>query len=214
MKIAILSDVHGNLPALERFLGCVRGRVGGYVCLGDVVNYGPWSNECLQVIHGLPNVVFIEGNHERLFLGSEDISKEIPLVQEFFRHSKLGFTRKDLIVNLPRSHRLGTFVCVHTIDGLNIYPDTTYEPRGDYFIGHTHHQFHLRRSGGQIVNCGSIGQNRRYIDLINYAVFDTESGDVELCAEPYDFRRFVNELIAREYPRACLDYYLKKPRAA
>jgi predicted phosphodiesterase len=210
MIAAIFSDIHGNLPALETFAGCVRGKVDAYICLGDVVNYGPWSNECLELIQDFPGLVLLEGNHERLFLGTEDLSHELPLVQEFFRHSFQGFKRIDLISGLPRSHRLDHFLCVHTIDEKKIYADTAIEPSEDYFIGHTHHQFRIRRNGHEIINCGSVGQNRKHIDVINYALFNTESGDVTLCAAPYPFDRLIEEMRSRGYPQSCLDYYLNK----
>ena len=63
MKIVVFGDVHGNLPALELMVD-VAGNVDQYVCLGDVVNYGPWSNECVQFISELENCIKIRGNHE------------------------------------------------------------------------------------------------------------------------------------------------------
>src|SRR6266568_7168235 len=66
--VAVFGDVHANLPALETFLGQVEGHVDAYLCLGDVVNYGPWNDECLERITALPEVTLLEGNHERLFL--------------------------------------------------------------------------------------------------------------------------------------------------
>jgi predicted phosphodiesterase len=71
--IAILSDVHGNLPALEKFLKSTKYIADTYICLGDVVNYGPWNDECLEFVHSLPGVVLLEGNHERLFLGVDEM---------------------------------------------------------------------------------------------------------------------------------------------
>ena len=97
MIIAILSDVHGNLPALEKFVQRTRPIADSYLCLGDVVNYGPWNDECLELIHSLPGIVFIEGNHERLFLGTEPIQDEIALVREFYAHSMKYF----LIIHCP-----------------------------------------------------------------------------------------------------------------
>ena len=72
MRLAIFSDVHGNLPALELFVADTERVVDGYVCLGDVVNYGPWSDECVELVCSLPNIIYLEGNHERMFLGEED----------------------------------------------------------------------------------------------------------------------------------------------
>lgn len=92
MRVAIFGDVHGNLIALEKFVQSTRGAVDTYMCLGDVVNYGPWNDECLEIICQLPAITVLEGNHERLFKGMDDVSNEIPLVQDFYRCSRPLFT--------------------------------------------------------------------------------------------------------------------------
>ncbi len=216
MIVAIFSDLHANLPALERFIEETSGVAERYVCLGDVVNYGPWNDECLERVAELPGLVYIEGNHERLFLGTEEVGHEIPLVRDFFTASKRGFTRQDLITGRDESYELGPFTCTHTIGEHNqrIYPDTTIEPDRDYVIGHSHHQFIVVRGGKTIVNPGSLGQNRKRVDRMSYALLDTDGFRFELRESAYDFDRLVGEMRARDYPAACVDYYLRKvPKA-
>jgi len=212
MRIALFSDVHANLIALEKFISATRDRVDAYLCLGDVVNYGPWNDECLQTILGLPGIVLLEGNHERLFRGVENLSHELPLVQDFFYHSRRFFSRPDLIAGLAAEIRMGTFLCTHTIGGRSIYADTAVEIDRDYMIGHTHHQFTAQRSGFRIVNPGSIGQNRKWIDMADYAIFETETGQIDFHSIPYDIDLFLAELRQRGYPRQCLAYYEGKSR--
>src|SRR5882672_3671489 len=210
MMIAIFSDVHGNLPALEKFVQSTRQIADAYLCLGDVVNYGPWNDECLELVHSLPGIVLVEGNHERLFLGTELIQDEIALVQEFFAHSMKYFTRRDLITGLPVSYELDSFICTHTIDSRRIYINTEIEVTNNYVIGHTHHQYSIGRSGKLIVNPGSIGQNRGISELLNYALYDTTSHMVTLCEEPSPIDQFIRELVSRAYPERCIDYYRNK----
>jgi len=211
MKVAVFSDVHGNLPALECFIAATLGTVDAYLCLGDVVNYGPWSDECVDRVLDLPHITLLEGNHERLFLGTEDPSHEPPLVQAFVAHLRPTFTRIDRIANLPVRARLGPFECVHTIDDRTIYADTAVEINQNYLIGHTHHQYAIERSRFAILNPGSIGQNRKWIDRVDYMLFDTDSGGWMFHSEPYNFELFFAELRARRYPEACLAYYAGKP---
>ena len=212
MMVAILSDIHANLPALERFVQCTKQTADAYICLGDVVNYGPWNDECLELICSLPGVVLLEGNHERLFLGVDLIEDQTSLVQEFFTHSIRSFCRRDLIFGLPTSYELGQFVCTHTINNKKIYADTAVEVTRNYMIGHTHRQFRIERSGKVIVNCGSIGQNRAGIEMLNYALYDTCTYNLTLHQEPYPLDQLVNEFVARGYSRRCVDYYLGKRR--
>jgi predicted phosphodiesterase len=212
MKIAVFSDVHGNLIALETFVKATRNEVDSYLCLGDVVNYGPWNDECLEIIHELPGVTLLEGNHERLFQGTDDLTHELPLVQEFFHHSRQFFSREDLITGLPRSVAIGAYECVHTINERRIYPDTEIEVTGSYFVGHSHHQFRIDRSGFKIVNPGSVGQNRRWINMVDYSILDTTHGAIHFFSIPYDVDLFLSEMHFRDYPAQCIAYYRQKLR--
>ena len=63
MRIAVLSDVHGNLAALRAVLDDIAGRGCDRVyCLGDVIGYGPNPNECLSLVRELDGCVL--GNHD------------------------------------------------------------------------------------------------------------------------------------------------------
>lgn len=212
MKVAVFSDVHANLIALEQFVRSTQDVVDEYLCLGDVVNYGPWNDQCFDIIMSLPGITVLEGNHERLFLGTEDIDHEMPLVQDFFHHSNAFFSRKDLISDLPRHCQLGTFKCLHTIGDCSIYPYTSIDIACNHMIGHSHHQFQIERSGFMLVNPGSIGQNRKWIDMLDYLIIDLESREIQMQSEPYDFDLFLSELRQRHYPENCIAYYANKPR--
>jgi predicted phosphodiesterase len=208
--VAVFGDVHANLLALEVFLERVEPVADAYLCLGDVVNYGPWNDECLARIVGLPGVTVLEGNHERLFLGEEPIEDEIPLVQAFYASSKTSFTRADLITELPGSTQLGPFTCVHTLEGRRIFADSEITVERDHVIGHSHYQYEITRNGHRIVNPGSLGQNRDRIDHVDYALYDTERAQFAFFSVPYAFDRYLTELRAREYPAMCLEYYERK----
>jgi diadenosine tetraphosphatase ApaH/serine/threonine PP2A family protein phosphatase len=63
MRILLLSDIHGNLPALERIL---QQRLSWDTIwnLGDTVGYGPWPNECIDLVRSYPDSVHLAGNHD------------------------------------------------------------------------------------------------------------------------------------------------------
>ena len=75
--LAVFSDVHANLPALEAVLRDVdvrlgRGEVGAVYCLGDLVGYATWPNEVVTAVQerGIPTIA---GNYdEGVGLGSDD----------------------------------------------------------------------------------------------------------------------------------------------
>ncbi len=64
MKIAIISDIHGNLEALQEILKDIKyKKVNKIFCLGDIIGYGPCPRECLQVIKKNAEII-LRGNHE------------------------------------------------------------------------------------------------------------------------------------------------------
>jgi len=68
MKIVVMTDVHGNLPALQAALAAISNE--GYdaiLHLGDVVGIGPFPAECLDLLLNQPNIRFIMGNHDAWF---------------------------------------------------------------------------------------------------------------------------------------------------
>ena len=67
MKCLILSDIHGNWPALQAVLDAERD-ADQILCLGDLVNYGPQPAECVAWAMNLnPPSRVIQGNHDRAF---------------------------------------------------------------------------------------------------------------------------------------------------
>lgn len=70
MKIGVLNDIHGNLPALEAVLDFFRGQgCDEVIGTGDVLTIGPDSIECLRLLRTLPGFHMVSGNHERCFFG-------------------------------------------------------------------------------------------------------------------------------------------------
>ncbi|HEX6762087.1 MAG TPA: metallophosphoesterase family protein [Gaiellaceae bacterium] len=74
MRVAVISDVHGNLQALEAVLGdIVREGADETWCLGDVVGYGPHPNECCALVRGRASLCLC-GNHDLAVIGGLDVS--------------------------------------------------------------------------------------------------------------------------------------------
>lgn len=65
MKYAIISDIHGNAPALRLVLADAKAcGVDGYLLTGDYCVSAPWHNEVIELIRSLPNSHVIRGNND------------------------------------------------------------------------------------------------------------------------------------------------------
>src|SRR5215210_1902488 len=73
MMYAVISDIHGNLEALEAVLGDVPEGTGKVYCLGDVIGYGANPNECCELVHA-HEAPTISGNHD---LAVTDLSTDL-----------------------------------------------------------------------------------------------------------------------------------------
>jgi len=64
MKIAVISDIHSNIEALEAVIKYCSEEVDAYFCLGDIVGYGASPNETIDAIRGIDLIGCIAGNHD------------------------------------------------------------------------------------------------------------------------------------------------------
>lgn len=207
MKTLIFSDIHGNLPAFEKMLEAEPEAVR-YISLGDVVNYGPWSNECVDLLESL-NAIRIRGNHESYFIDGK-YPRGSGLVSDFFNVSYARFSRQSEISKYIDHYTDFGFTFQHTINDEYLFPDSVIDIVGNYFIGHSHHQFDRRSDLYHVVNVGSVGQNRKAVNVINYAIYESETGQITLKSIPNNVGSLLNKMRSLDYPQQCLDYYLKK----
>jgi diadenosine tetraphosphatase ApaH/serine/threonine PP2A family protein phosphatase len=70
MRYLVLTDIHGNIDALEAVLAAA-GPVDRHLCLGDVVGYGAGPNEVIARVRELAPAAIIRGNHDKVIAGIE-----------------------------------------------------------------------------------------------------------------------------------------------
>lgn len=207
MISAIISDIHGNLPALELLLKKTK-FVERYISLGDVVNYGPWSNECVELLETL-KIIKIKGNHDEYFI-NKNINSENKLLNDFFIHSFKNFNNFDKIIQYKDNYFEDGVFYTHTLENRYIYQDTNIDYEHNLFIGHTHRQFFYKKNNKFIANPGSVGQNRSNINKIEYIIYDSAIKNVELKFIEFDINVIINEMVLKSYPQRCIEYYLSK----
>lgn len=192
--LALLSDIHANLPALDavlahaRMLGCTR-----YLSLGDVVGYGAQPRECIERLRAL-GARNIMGNHDHYLVSDENCTRSKVVAATIERQKTMvGAEQLDwLRASLPLL-REGRMLFVHG------GPE---DPRDQYlyalransipadvellFSGHTHVQALIELETGQrYCNPGSVGQPRDGDPRAAFATLATDDRIV-LHRVPYD----------------------------
>lgn len=208
MRVLILSDIHGNLPALEMVLNS-NIDVQYIITLGDNVNYGPWSNECVKMLDSMENTINILGNHETCFLNG--IYNGInPVANAFFNFCYPRFNEHSIIRSYFNEYVFLGHRFVHTINDKYIYEDTSVQLDENIFIGHSHCMFVKNINGYRLVNVGSVGQNRKNLDEVNYVIWETGKNEVKLCSKKFSSKILINEMKKNKYPEICMNYILSK----
>ena len=204
MKYYFLSDIHGNLPALEIVLKNIDND-SNIIFLGDIVNYGPWSNECVELIDSLKNKVTLLGNHEDYFING--ISCPHDLVHSFFNFCINKFNRFNIISNYKKKYSFLDYTCIHTIDDKKIFFNSDININGNFIIGHSHQQFHKNKNNFNLINPGSVGQNRKNLDTISYCEFNYSQKSFLFHNLEYDSTIVIKKMIEMKYPDICINYY-------
>ena len=115
MKIALISDIHGNLEALVSVLKHIEKlRVDEIHCLGDVVGYGCNPIECLNLIEENAQVKLM-GNHEYAILGniSTDSYTAIAKISTKWTHRILTDREFSIISDFKMRHSFDDILMVH-----------------------------------------------------------------------------------------------------
>jgi predicted phosphodiesterase len=183
MRLAILSDIHGNYDALIQVLKDAEAlRVDQIVCLGDCVGYGPEPEQVISEVRNR-DLATVMGNHELALLDKKQLSWFNPMAGESLRKTRkmLSAESLDFILRLPSSLIVAGARCVHGYppDSARTYlfqksiqtlreTFNTLEER-ICFIGHTH-DLALVRFNGKLVerlplDCGiaELDPDHKYI---------------------------------------------------
>jgi diadenosine tetraphosphatase ApaH/serine/threonine PP2A family protein phosphatase len=215
VRVAVLSDIHANLAALDAVIGSF-GSVDAVWHLGDVVGYGPEPDGVVERLAGI-GAVGVRGNHDAAAIGGDEIewfNPDARAAMEWTR-GRINDATRDWLTALPVRHTEGQFGLVH---------GSPREPLWEYIVsvpvaranlaalttdfglfGHTHlPMVYAEHDGGveqiepaagsifslagrrALINPGSVGQPRDGIVTASYLVFDTDAGQCTWRRTPYD----------------------------
>ena len=215
MRVAVLSDIHANLVALDAVLATLDS-VDAIWHLGDVVGYGPDPDGVVARLTEL-GAVGVRGNHDAAAAGGDEIdwfNPDARAAMEWTRQ-RIGETTRDWLGALPERHTESTFGMVH---------GSPREPLWEYIVsvpvaranlgllttpiglfGHTHLPMVYFEEDGAVeqvepgngsafalngrralVNPGSVGQPRDGIPTACHMIIDTDAGRCTWYRTTYD----------------------------
>lgn len=197
MKLGIISDIHANLPALRVCLDWLDEEgVDEIICLGDVVGYGPYPNECCDLLRER-EIVSVLGNHDGAITGD--------VLLKVFRkpnYSLLKWTDKHITTQNRGYLRSFEYTMTNDI-WIAAHASPEHPERWTYldsaltcrrilknvdqdfvFVGHTHKPgiiaenlgtFSVRPGSRYVINPGSVGQSRDHDWRASFGILDLKS---------------------------------------
>ncbi len=204
--IGIISDIHGNYPALLAVLSRLDAMgVSEVVCLGDIGGYYSQINECCDALRQR-GIFSLMGNHDWYLTSGEGCPRSNSA------NACLDYQRKVISpINLEWLRTLSPAAEKHGIrlvhggwnDPIDEYirPSEKYfEPLdGDYFAsGHTHVPCIWYGSGKTYCNPGSVGQPRDGDPRASFAIF--EDGNFKLCRIEYEIEKTQQMMLEIGFP--------------
>jgi predicted phosphodiesterase len=229
MKIAVLSDIHGNVPALEAALEDLeRWRPDEVIVNGDLVSRGPYSLEVLRLLQTRrPDCRFLTGNHETFVLSCADATPDpddptfdlrrfahwsadrlgaaVEEIRAWDDHLDLTDLDDGSSVHITHGSRLGNRSGIQPETSDDDMAAKLGDPR-DLFIGsHTHRPLLRRFNGTLVVNTGSVGQPFDGDPRSAYGRFTFRDGawEAEIARVAYDKPRAERDFIDSGFVDEC-----------
>jgi predicted phosphodiesterase len=231
VRVAIVSDIHGNLHALEAVLEAIdRDAPDAIWCLGDLVGYGPRPNRCCAVVAERADFCLI-GNHDLAVLGRLDLDDFQPDAALSARWTTAALEDE------PRAY-LESLESNGEREGIGLFHASPRDPVWEYvltpevaaasmaaasqelvLVGHSHVALHYRVSDGMLLlagdgthlglaadrwllNPGSVGQPRDTDPRAAWMLLDVGSRRASFHRVEYDVAKTQQEIRDRGLPEA------------
>ena len=196
MYIAILSDIHANIYALDAVYDDFKNKnVENILIAGDIIGYYYWPKQVVQKLMNDDRVSCISGNHENILsetLSCNESSRKYKAKYgSGYQMCRNQLSKNELnwLLGLPKKLDIKikdiSFTIAHgSLDDQEkyIYPDISLKVLNDNHsasdftvLGHTHYPFIKHKGSNVIINPGSVGQPRDISRIASYALINTEN---------------------------------------
>jgi len=219
MKLLILSDIHGNWPALEAVLAAEPEHEAVVFC-GDVVDYGPQPVECLRWLAENADHI-VRGNHDNALGYDVDCRcmgtfRDYSVATRAWHRTLLTDVEYEFLRRMPICNWFEWegkhFRMAHATPHGDLFEYVSMREWGErvagldgdfVLLGHTHIQGMRLFGSLMVVNPGSVGLARDHRGKACYAVY--RDGQMELKRIPYDVRRTATLLRAAPLARNVIE---------
>jgi putative phosphoesterase len=216
MRIAIISDIHGNFDALKAVLIDIKKlKIAKIYCLGDIVNYYYEPHKCIDILIK-KKIQSIKGNHENILFSTLNNETKKKYYSRIYGHSininikKLKYKhitflkklKKRLIIKIKNLK----IMLAHGSpwnENSYIYPDfkkkikdSLSKYKVDYiFLGHTHMPMNIKiNKRTSVINPGSVGQPRNKCNNACWAIFNTRNYKIIFMQSKYDKGKLIQDI--------------------
>jgi len=231
MKIAVISDIHGNYDALAEVLKKAKAeKVQHLLVLGDIVGYYYHPDKILKALSAW-SFDMIKGNHEYIL---EDLISDLSLSESIRLKygsghkeaiNKLSSQQLEFLKGLPeiKSVQFGetSLLMSHGSPWSNdfyIYPDCEKnilekcdsETHDFVLIGHSHYAFAIKNAHSVLINPGSVGQSRQTGGKASWCIINTDNGCFQMLSTDYNTEDLITEIAEKDRDIAYLTKVLRR----
>lgn len=219
MRLALISDVHSNLHALQEVRKVIeRDDIDLVVCAGDIVGYCAFPNECCRIVQDMADHAVL-GNHDIASL-SRIVTSLNPCAADAARwtSTELNQNSSAFLKSLETAKRLvsdtvsialyhgsprsvSEYVFEEDLDE-SIFVQETADV---IVLGHTHIPYVRRLGRHMIVNPGAVGQPRDGDRRASFAILDTASRECAIMRQDYDIDAAASAIRAAGLPDMLAD---------
>lgn len=227
MRLAAISDIHGNAIAFEAVIHDLKQQSpDAVVFLGDLVMRGPQPAECIELLYSLDPLISIKGNHDHYFSRyrapsdwiPKNAKEEMNLRQFIYNKQNLSTEEQTWLAELPtefyyKNDSLKAELYHASPDSLwkITWPWSTIDELDELhkedtsnmvIYGHIHHAFTRTVKGRLIVNSGSIGLPFDGDHRASYVIIDIHKNNVavQIRRISYDIEKVIRVAKDRQMP--------------